>query len=128
VSQSSVPPPSAPPAAHAIPTEPCDACGQLVDFRAKECPRCGFVLAAGAPKLARPGRKVKSPRTATWLSLSWPGAGHFYAGDAEKGLIFSVAAAILCGLSLTIVGPLLGLVLWLGLALYTAIDCARALA
>jgi TM2 domain-containing membrane protein YozV len=61
-----------------------------------------------------------------WLSLSWPGAGHFYAGDTEKGTIFSVASAVCFLLSATVVGPALGSLLWLGVALYTAIDSGRA--
>src|SRR4051795_10372624 len=94
VSQSSVPPPSAPPAAHAIPTDTCEACGQAVDFRASACPRCAFPRGMGLPSLAGPA-KAKSPRNAMWLSLTWPGAGHIYAGIAEKG-------AILCGVSVVL--------------------------
>jgi hypothetical protein len=127
VSQSSVPPPSAPPAAHAIPTDTCEACGQAVDFRASACPRCGFPRGfAGLPAVGG-AVKAKSPRTAMWLSLSWPGAGHVYAGVAEKGVIFCVVAAVLFALSLSLIGPVLGLLLWLGLSLYTAIDVSSAL-
>jgi ribosomal protein L37E len=126
VSQSSVPPPSAPPAAHAIPTDTCQACGQAVDFRASACPRCGFPRGLALPKLGG-GAKAKSPRTAMWLSLSWPGAGHVYAGIAEKGTILCVVAAVLFALSLTLIGPVLGLVAWLGLSLYTALDVSSAL-
>jgi hypothetical protein len=125
VSQSSVPPPSAPPAAHAIPTDTCEACGQSVDFRAATCPRCGFPR-GGLPKLGGLS-KAKSPRSAMWLSLTWPGAGHVYAGITEKGAILCAVAAVLFALSLTLIGPVLGLVLWLGLALYTALDVSRAL-
>src|SRR3954468_16810211 len=92
VSQSSVPPPSAPPAAHAIPTDTCEACGQAVDFRAKACPRCGFPRGTGLSSLGGPVTKAKSTRSAMWLSLTWPGDGHVYAGITEKG-------AILCGVS-----------------------------
>jgi ribosomal protein L37E len=126
VTQSSIPPPSAPPAAHAIPTDTCEACGQAVDFRAKACPRCGFPRGTGLPWLAGPA-KAKSPRSAMWLSLTWPGAGHVYAGIAEKGAILCGVSAVLFALSLTLIGPVLGLVLWLGLSLYTAIDVSSAL-
>jgi hypothetical protein len=126
VSQSSVPPPSAPPAVHAIPTDTCEACGQAVDFRVTACPRCAFPRGAGLPAFAPPP-KAKSARSAMWLSLTWPGAGHVYAGIAEKGVIFCVVSAILFALSLTLIGPLLGLVLWLGLSLYTAIDVSTTL-
>src|SRR5215207_3379579 len=89
VSQSSVPPPSAPPAAHAITTETCEACGHAVDFRALACPRCAFPRGLGLPSLGSTA-KAKSPRSAMWLSLTWPGSGHVYAGITEKG-------ALLCG-------------------------------
>jgi hypothetical protein len=97
-----------------------------VDFRANACPRCGFLRGTGPASLAGPG-KAKSPRTAMWLSLSWPGAGHVYAGIAEKGAILCGVAAVLFALSLTLIGPVLGLVLWLGLSLYTALDVSSAL-
>ena len=123
---SSVPPPSAPPAAHAIPTDTCEACGQAVDFRAKACPRCGFPRGAGLPSLGG-AAKAKSPRSAMWLSLTWPGSGHVYAGFTEKGAILCGVSAVLFVLSLTLIGPVLGLVLWLALSLYTAIDVSRML-
>ena len=126
VSQSSVPPPSAPPAAHAIPTDTCEACGQAVDFRASACPRCAFPRGMGLPSLGIPA-KAKSPRSAMWLSLSWPGAGHVYAGINEKGAILCGVAVVLFALSLTLIGPVLGLVLWLGLSLYAAIDVSSTL-
>ena len=126
MSQSSVPPPSASPAAHAIPTDTCEACGQAVEFRASACPRCSFPRGMGLPSLAIPA-KAKSPRNAMWLSLTWPGAGHVYAGIAEKGAILCGVSAVLFALSLTLIGPVLGLVLWLGLSLYTAIDVSSTL-
>jgi hypothetical protein len=62
-----------------------------------------------------------------WLSLAWPGAGHLYGGDSEKGLILVVAGAVLTVLSLTVLGLAIGMIAWLGLALYAAIDSGRAL-
>ncbi len=124
---SSVPPPSAPPAAHAIPTDTCEACGQAVDFRASACPRCGFPRGTGLSSLGGPVAKAKSPRNAMWLSLTWPGSGHVYAGITEKGAILCGISAVLFALSLTLIGPVLGLVLWLGLSLYTAIDVSSTL-
>jgi hypothetical protein len=128
VSQSSVPPPSAPPAAHAIPTDTCEACGQAVDFRASACPRCAFPrgMGMGLPSLGT-SAKAKSARSAMWLSLTWPGSGHLYAGITEKGSILCGISVVLFALSLTLIGPVLGLVLWLGLALYTAIDVSSTL-
>ena len=119
----------APPTAGApvvtVPTAPCDACRQVFDLRAADCPRCGFLRTGASPRLGRPAGS-KSPRTAMWLSLGWPGAGHFYAGDNEKGAIFSGASAFGFLLSATVIGPVLGVFIWLGLALYTAIDAGRA--
>jgi hypothetical protein len=63
-----------------------------------------------------------------WLSLAWPGAGHLYAGDSEKAVVFAVASAVLTVVSLTVLPLVVGMVAWLGLALYTAIDAGRALA
>jgi hypothetical protein len=129
VPDSIAPPTSAVPTAAlptaAMPTAPCEACGQVFDVRAASCPRCAFQRAGMSPAL---GGAVasKNPRTAMWWSLSWPGAGHFYAGDAEKGAIFSAASALCCLLSATVIGPALGVLLWLGVALYTAIDSGRA--
>ena len=57
----------------------------------------------------------------------WPGAGHVYAGITEKGAILCGISAVLFALSLTLIGPVLGLVLWLGLSLYTAIDVSSSL-
>lgn len=127
MSQSSVPPPSAAPAAHAIPTDTCEACGQAFDFRASACPRCSFPRGMGGLPSLGVATKAKSPRNAMWLSLTWPGSGHVYAGMTEKGAIFCGISAVLFALSLTLVGPVLGLVLWLGLSLYAAIDVSSAL-
>ena len=110
-----------------MPTHPCEACGQAVEFRAALCPRCAFPQ-GDTPTLGRSaGGKGKSSRNAMWLSLAWPGAGHFYAGDTEKALIFAGAAAVLCVLSVTLIGAVVGMLAWLGLALYTAIDSGRKL-
>jgi hypothetical protein len=81
---------------------------------------------SGLPSLGIPA-KAKSPRNAMWLSLSWPGAGHVYAGVTEKGAILCGISLVLFALSLTLIGPVLGLVLWLGLSLYTAIDVSSTL-
>ena len=116
-------PPGAP--AARVPTAPCDACGQVFDLRGAGCPKCGFQRAGASPRLGRPAGS-KSPRTAMWLSLGWPGAGHFYAGDSEKAAIFGAVSAVGLVLSATVIGPALGVLLWLGLALYTAIDAGRA--
>ena len=118
------PPGSGAPAA-IVPTASCDACGQVFDLRGPSCPRCGFQRVGASPRLGQSAGS-KSPRTAMWLSLGWPGAGHFYAGDTEKAAILSTVSAVGLVLSATVIGPVLALLLWLGLALYTAIDAGRA--
>jgi len=118
----SQPPPGA--SVPVVPTVACEACGQQVELRAATCPRCGFPRDGLAMmSLAQPIRG-KSPRSAMWLSLAWPGGGHYYAGDREKALIYS-GVAVACGLLSFVVGPVLALVVWLGLALHTAIDSGR---
>ena len=118
-------PDSIAPPGSVVPTAPCEACGQAFDLRAASCPRCAFQRAGRSAELGPPAG-AKNPRSAMWLSLAWPGAGHLYAGDAEKGAIFSGASALGFLLSAIVIGPALGVLVWLGLALYTAIDAGRA--
>jgi TM2 domain-containing membrane protein YozV len=61
-----------------------------------------------------------------WLSLVWPGAGHLYAGDVEKGAILSGVTLVLLLLAATVIGATLGLLAWLAAALYAGIDSGRA--
>jgi hypothetical protein len=103
----------------------CEACGQAFDFRSPACPRCGFPPASAAPMVA-PSRPAKNPRTAMWLSLCWPGAGHLYARDTERAAIFLAASAVLTLASVTFLSVPVVFVLWLGVALYAAIDSGRA--
>ena len=122
----SQPPPSvAPPAppAPVVPTTPCEVCAHAFDLRAAECPRCGFPR-TGAAALGTP-ISSKSPRSAMWLSVFWPGGGHFYGGDNDRGAILTVVALVLTMLSAVLLGPALGLLLWLPLSLYAAIDSGR---
>ncbi len=104
---------------------PCEACGHAFDVRASSCPRCGFPRAGGGfDELRRAG--AKSPREAMWASLLWPGGGHLYAGDANKCAQLTAASLVCLLLAATLIGPVLGLLVWLGLALYAAIDSGRA--
>ena len=123
----SQPPPSvAPPAppAPAVSTSPCEACGHGFDVRTTACPRCGFPRSgSGDDPLKRSSKK--SPREAMWASLFWPGGGHFYAGDKDTGAVLTAIAIVILGLSAVLIGATLGLLLWLGLALYAAIDSGR---
>jgi ribosomal protein L37E len=121
----SAPPPSAPPQAHAGETVACAACGQAFDFRSPDCPRCGFPQAAALPKPAS-AAPAKNPRTAMWWSLCWPGAGHLYARDTERAAIFLAVSAVLTLGSVTFLSVPVVFVLWLGVALYAAIDSGQA--
>jgi hypothetical protein len=106
-----------------VPAAPCEACGQEFDLRAAACPRCGFPRAAAPNPFKQ--RSKKSPREAMWASLFWPGGGHFYAGDKDTGAILSVVSIVIIALSALLLGPTIGLVLWLGAALYAAIGSGR---
>jgi hypothetical protein len=118
------PPPAAPPSAPsaAVPAAACEACGHAFDVIATICPRCGFPRGGAKPVPTIGGR---SARKAWWLSLAWPGAGHLYARDTQTGAIFCGVSALICVLSATIIGPTLGVIVWL--ALYTALDAGRSL-
>jgi hypothetical protein len=119
-----VAPPTAP--APNVPSAPCDACGQALDLRATACPRCGFPRAGGDDNPFRPrASSSKTPRSAMWLSLLWPGAGHVYAGDPNTGAVLTAISVAIIGLSAVLIGPALGLLLWLPLALYAAIGSGR---
>jgi hypothetical protein len=125
----SQPPPSvAPPSAPApqVPTSPCEACNQEFDLRARACPRCGYPrVLGGDDNPFKPSKSSKTPRSAMWLSLFWPGGGHFYAGDQDTGAILTVISLVILGLSAVLIGPAIGLLLWLGVALYGAIESGR---
>jgi hypothetical protein len=117
----------APPAAPApqVPTGPCEACTQEFDLRAHACPRCGYPRLQAASVGSFKPKGAKTARSAMWLSLFWPGAGHFYAGDQDTGAILTVLAIVILGLSTVVFGPEIGLVLWCGLALRAAIGSGR---
>jgi TM2 domain-containing membrane protein YozV len=107
----------------------CSACGVENETAAKFCRACGSSLSAGgAPPPANPGvirgmdRGVvalapptgKSPPLAAVLSLLIVGVGQFYNGDSKKGALMLVAAIFL--------GAATGGLVWLGLAIWSAID------
>ena len=124
----SQPPPSvAPPTAPkpVVPGPPCEACGQTLDLRAPACPRCGFPRGSADDNPFAKPKSGKSPREAMWASLFWPGGGHFYAGDKDTGAVLTAIAIVVLGLSAVLLGPAIGLLLWLPLALYAAIDSGK---
>src|ERR1700754_4483955 len=114
------PPPAGPPhAAPALagPQAFCRACGRGLDPRAVVCPACGVA----APPIARTfapavlPREAKSAGVAMFLSFLWPGAGHLYLEDTgAKAIVFPVVSALCFLLSLTIIGLVISLPVWLG--------------
>jgi ribosomal protein L37E len=121
----SQPPPSTAPPAPQVPTAPCSACGHAFDLRAEACTRCGFPRPKRGPGSPIKQQSTKTPRSAMWLSLFWPGGGHFYAGDPNTGAVLTVIAIVILALSTVLLGPEIGLVLWCGLALRAAIGSGR---
>jgi len=108
----------------------CSGCGSQNEGTAKFCRGCGNALSAGAapPPAAHPGTirggnpgavaltvpTGKSPALAAVLSLIIVGVGQFYNGDSKKGALMLVGAIVL--------GAATGGLLWLGLAIWSAID------
>jgi len=107
----------------------CSACGNKNDTAAKFCRGCGAALFAGAaPPAPNPGvirgmdrgavalapPTGKSPALAAVLSLLIVGVGQFYNGDNKKGALMLLGAVFL--------GAATGGLLWLGLAIWSAID------
>ena len=124
-----VSPPVAP--ALAGPRAFCRACGRGLDPRAVICPACGVaqqpIAPAYAPVVLPP--QAKSAGVAMFLSFLWPGAGHLYLEDTgAKAIVFTVVSALCFLLSLTIIGLVISLPVWLGCAIYTMIDTSSATA
>ena len=108
----------------------CSGCGSQNEVTAKFCRGCGNALSAGpaAAPAAHPGTirggnpgavaltvpTGKSPALAAVLSLIIVGVGQFYNGDSKKGALMLVGAIVL--------GAATGGLLWLGLAIWSAID------
>ena len=111
----------------------CSACGANNEAAAKFCHACGGAVAQGAAIPHAPvadggamrggatvvvgGPRVvtgKSPVVAAILSALIVGLGQFYNGDTKKGAIMLVAALVL--------GIATAGVLWLGLAIWSAVD------
>ena len=128
------PPPAGPPhAAPALagPQAFCRACGRGLDPRAVICPACGVaqqpIARTFAPAVLPP--EAKSAGVAMFLSFLWPGAGHLYLEDTgAKAIVFTVVSALCFLLSLTIIGLVISLPVWLGCAIYTMIDASSATA
>lgn len=100
----------------------CRACGREVDPRATICPACGVAQTSVQP-VSSTAPVAKSAGLAIFLSFLWPGAGHLYAGqETEKGIIFTCISALSFLVSLTIVGLVITIPLWLGTAIYTMLD------
>ena len=110
----------------------CSACGANNEAAAKFCHACGAALKAesgipppppgadtmrGEPAVRRPGHATatgKNPVLAAVLSALIVGVGQFYNGDMKKGAVMLAGAVIL--------GAATAGVLWLALAIWSAID------
>src|SRR5262245_21046324 len=110
----------------------CSSCGTSNEDAARFCQKCGAAVAV-APRPSTPPTDArmrgstapvvtaakryaagKNPAVAIILSLLIVGLGQFYNGDAKKGGVMLAAA---------IVGGLLTFgVVWLGMAIWSAID------
>ncbi|MCW3101320.1 MAG: hypothetical protein JWL77_6938 [Chthonomonadaceae bacterium] len=115
----------------AVPPTFCRACGRPVDSRAVICPACGVAQHPADPVFTPGGGMVlpaqpKSSGVAIILSFLWPGAGHLYAADNDKAIAFLVISAICFLISLTIIGLVITIPVWLGCAIYTMIDSSHA--
>jgi hypothetical protein len=109
----------------------CRACGRGLDPRAVICPACGVaqppIAGAYAPVALPP--EPKSAGVAMFLSFLWPGAGHLYLEDTgAKAIVFTVVSALCFLLSLSIIGLVISVPVWLGCAIYTMIDTSSATA
>ena len=106
----------------------CSACGASNDATAKFCRACGAALGTvpeppplpeqhtmrdGSKQTIRRNPTGKNPVLAAVLSVI-PGVGQFYNGDMKKGAVMLIGAMLL--------GPATAGVLWLALAIWSAID------
>lgn len=110
----------------------CSACGASNDATAKFCRACGVALGSvpvPPPEQRDPGTMRdggrrppnghhhptgKNPALAAVLSAVIVGVGQFYNGDMKKGAVMLIGAVIL--------GAATAGVLWLALAIWSAID------
>ena len=110
----------------------CSACGTSNDTTAKFCHGCGAALGSGPAPPAPPFQDTmrgagdrsapivqqrptgKNPVLAAILSAVIVGVGQFYNGDVKKGGAMLLGAVLL--------GAATGGVLWLALAIWSAID------
>jgi TM2 domain-containing membrane protein YozV len=107
----------------------CSACGANNDATAKFCRACGAALGSvpeppppseqgtmreRRPPATRSNPTGKNPVLAAVLSAVIPGVGQFYNGDMKKGAVMLIVAVLL--------GPPTAGVVWLGMAIWSAID------
>ncbi len=68
----------------------------------------------------------KNATLATILSLCIPGLGQFYVGQIGKGIMFLIIQSVAVGLTLSVVGALIGIPLWIINPVWSAIDAYKA--
>jgi hypothetical protein len=72
-------------------TRRCENCGMKVDAAATICPRCGESM---APKPRKGTTSDKSATIATIASIIFPGLGHLYSGQRNRGLAFLIGGIV----------------------------------
>jgi TM2 domain-containing membrane protein YozV len=101
----------------------CRECGAEIRREAEICPECGVRQrpppSSPAVEAAFDGR---NPLVAAILSAVFPGLGHVYAREIERGIVVAVAF-LLAGASLFFV---VGIVLVPAIWLYAIYDAAKA--
>jgi TM2 domain-containing membrane protein YozV len=100
----------------------CHACGAYLEPPGHYCPACRapqpqflppstHPVAYGAPMV--PMVTAKSAGIAVLLSFLWLGAGHLYANRTTAGILLIVYDTFLVLLSITLVGAIVAVPLWL---------------
>ena len=99
----------------------CRACAAPIDPRATMCTRCG-VPQASTSQIGHAGLSRKEPGLAVLFSFLWPGAGNLYVNDVTTGIVAISIGIVNFLLSFTIIWLVIGIPVWLGLFIWTAID------
>lgn len=95
----------------------CHNCGYKLEGNFRFCPNCGYDLEnkvrSSQNNYTVQASGEKSVILSVFLSIIFPGLGHFYLGLNRKGAIFLLGYIISAVLILLIVGLLLCAVLWI---------------
>ena len=106
----------------------CRTCGKPVAATAAICLNCGTGQPPSGPATARAVGNTPEPKSfgiAILLTILWPGAGHLYIGNSQKGTPFIVANAIGFILAFAIILLPLAVIIWLVTLLMTAPNLSK---